>query len=741
MQPIEYCLPSGFRIHDYEIITTLGVGNFGITYLARDNQLDVDVAIKEYFPAHLATRTSDNSATARTESSSSDFFWGLERFQQEAQTLAKFNHPNIVKVYRYLRANHTGYMVMAYENGKSLDSIIKTFDDHPSESYLRSLLAPLLDGLAHIHSAGILHRDIKPSNIFVRDSGSPVLIDFGSARAAMRQQNNQQLTTVVTPGFAPIEQYSKDTMQGPWTDIYALGGVMYLMATGSLPPESPSRVKKDPLMPATLSARQHYSRHFLEAIDMALVVFDEHRLRSVEQWQAMLVEKAPPVRTNPTLVAPIPSNNVLVEKKNQPPSSTGESAIPTTDHGKRRKSHHHFDLLNACRTIGGYIHERTIYTIVALAVILGGYFMDGLPYMNVLDSLLQHARYSVPLTKYATNDLALVVVDNKSIKEIGSWPWGNEKWAAIIDRLYSFHKPASIAVDVIFPPSTSWQDNKLAQSVRQKNIVSAYAFTNGDDRVQYSPFKQVVTKDGEWRSESKSGVVASMEGFAKQAKYAGHVNLTSDEDNIRRGIPLTLQYGDQYYPSFSSASAQSFLQIDGMSAKASSVTIGGKEIPSHDLRDGIFRFPRFSDESFQSISLIDALNGRNYPNDFSGKLLMIGVTADGVADNHSTDAGTVPGVYIHAAMTSALINGIRQGKTNAYTDVAQLLLAVFLIYLAPKLRVVGFVGLSMIGITALITVDTFSGIYGMQFLSIHYIYLIAAMLTANLLTRVVRKIS
>lgn len=215
-------LHTGHKLHWYEIVSILGQGGFGITYLANDPNLDLLVAIKEFLPMELAVRESDSSLHPVSDGHSDTYGWGLDRFLSEAQTLARFRHPNIVRVLSVFEANNTAYMVMEYEQGKSLEDALK-FRRIEGEEQLLGLLFPLLDGLELVHAAGFIHRDIKPDNIYMREDGVPVLLDFGSARQALGVAT-RTLTTLVSPGYAPFEQYNatRDSdRQGPWTDLFA----------------------------------------------------------------------------------------------------------------------------------------------------------------------------------------------------------------------------------------------------------------------------------------------------------------------------------------------------------------------------------------------------------------------------------------------------------------------------------------------------------------------------------------
>ena len=196
-------LPLETSLLEYRLEGVLGAGGFGITYLALDTHLEKQVAIKEYLPTDLAMRALDGSVVPVATEHEHDYQWGLERFIQEARTLARFSHPHIVRVIRYFEANGTGYMVMDYEKGESLNQLLR-HSAPPDEPRLRAILMPLLDGLQAVHEAGFLHRDIKPSNIFLREAGGPVLLDFGAARAAVGGAT-RSMTAVLTPGYAPLE--------------------------------------------------------------------------------------------------------------------------------------------------------------------------------------------------------------------------------------------------------------------------------------------------------------------------------------------------------------------------------------------------------------------------------------------------------------------------------------------------------------------------------------------------------
>ena len=298
----EIALPHGYALHEYRVEQTLGIGGFGLTYLATDSNLNLRVAIKEYLPGDLAQRGEDQSVQPKSESSSESFKWGLSRFLDESRTLASFRHPNIVRVLRFFEANRTAYMVMEFVAGQPLGEWIRT--RRPLEqSAVLAIATPLLDGLELIHRTGYLHRDVKPGNVFIRDDGSPVLLDFGSARTV---SSGAELTAIVTPGYAPIEQYHSQGRQGPWSDLYAFGGVLYWMIIGKRPVEAVARVRQDMLPPAVQVAdRSRYSIELLAAVDWALVSNEEQRPQSVAEFRSAISGLAAPdprTATSPTPV-------------------------------------------------------------------------------------------------------------------------------------------------------------------------------------------------------------------------------------------------------------------------------------------------------------------------------------------------------------------------------------------------------------------------------------------------------
>ena len=281
-----HALPAGHRIGEYEVVRVLGAGGFGITYLAFDHHLDGPVVLKEYFPAGLAARGDNLRVVASSPENRKTYAWGLERFIEEAQIVHQFRHSNVVRVHRFVAAHGTAYIVMEYVEGDSLAALLESRGPLSAAEW-RPWLDRLLDGLEHVHGQGYLHRDIKPGNVVVRAADSePVLIDFGAARVAASERTH---TRVLTPEYAPIEQHSSRTVQGPPTDIYALAAVSYRVLTGEAPPSAPDRGLDDEYVPL---ARRLHGTHaeWLAAVDRGLAVRPDERPQSVETWCALLAD-------------------------------------------------------------------------------------------------------------------------------------------------------------------------------------------------------------------------------------------------------------------------------------------------------------------------------------------------------------------------------------------------------------------------------------------------------------------
>ncbi|MCW5634765.1 MAG: serine/threonine protein kinase, partial [Rubrivivax sp.] len=273
---MNHTLPIGTMVGGLQITGLIGEGGFGIVYLAFDTTLQRQVALKEYMPSSLASRTPGTAdISVKSPKFLDTFNAGLRSFVNEARLLAHFDHPSLVKVHQFWQANRTAYMVMPYYQGPTLKSHVATLaaaGRRPDEGMLRGWLNPLLDALSAMHAENCFHRDIAPDNILLTSNG-PLLLDFGAARRVISDMT-QALTVILKPGYAPIEQYGDvATMtQGPWTDLYALASVVYYCITGHSPITSVERVMGDPLPRLARVAAGQYSSTFLAAIDAALAV-------------------------------------------------------------------------------------------------------------------------------------------------------------------------------------------------------------------------------------------------------------------------------------------------------------------------------------------------------------------------------------------------------------------------------------------------------------------------------------
>ncbi len=284
---VTLALPSGYILNDYKIESIIGQGSYGITYLALDMVEGKQVVIKENFPRDSSLR---NQRTHTVRASSPDtqesYDWALQRFLDEAKLLIDLSHPNIVPVLHCFQAMGTAYYVMPHIGGQELQ-LAAPPPAEITEKWLRPILECLLDGLSYMHEQNLLHRDIKPNNILVHEDGTPVIIDFGTARAL---RNTHTHTKIGTPGYTPLEQYSVNGKRGPWTDFYALGATCYHLITGELPPDVHERADEDLYSPLAERAelQQRFSKPMLHSIDVALRMNRRERWQNASEWLAAM---------------------------------------------------------------------------------------------------------------------------------------------------------------------------------------------------------------------------------------------------------------------------------------------------------------------------------------------------------------------------------------------------------------------------------------------------------------------
>lgn len=347
-------LAIGTRLGEFELIKLLGEGGFGIVYLATDHSLQRRVALKEYMPSSLAARFGESQVQVKSERYRETFEAGRKSFINEARLLAQFDHPSLVKVYRFWEANGTAYMVMPFYEGKTLRDTLRATPHKPDEQWLRTLLLPLTEALQVIHAEQCYHRDIAPDNVMMlAGTQRPLLLDFGAARRVIGDMT-QALTVILKPGYAPVEQYAEipGMKQGAWTDVYALAAVVHYAITGRTPPPSVGRLLNDTYQPLVKVAAGQYSESFLSAIDRALAVRPESRTQSVAQLagEMGLAHPAPESKTQPplpsgqladeptVLLAAVPPTEVFLPTRVAPPApklslaqSGAQQAAPVAD--------------------------------------------------------------------------------------------------------------------------------------------------------------------------------------------------------------------------------------------------------------------------------------------------------------------------------------------------------------------------------------------------------------------------
>jgi serine/threonine protein kinase len=291
-------LPAGCEFEGYRLLGVLGAGGFGVTYLAEEIALSREqprrVAIKEFLPASIAARVSGSREVRSLRKQDRDSYRQLlDRFLREAETLARFDHPNIVPVLRYFERHGTAYIVMKYVAGESLGAVLKR-RQRLSEGEVRWFLPGLLDGLAEVHARNFLHRDVKPDNILLSPDGRAMLVDFGAARLAAAEASALTRTAVISEGYAPYEQYDSHGKQGPWTDLYGLGATLYRALCGAPPVKSPDRLiakvrgQADPLVPAETLVSVPLSPAMRDTIARSLALMEGERPQSVAEFRALL---------------------------------------------------------------------------------------------------------------------------------------------------------------------------------------------------------------------------------------------------------------------------------------------------------------------------------------------------------------------------------------------------------------------------------------------------------------------
>ncbi len=290
-------LPIGSKVEEFEILSVLGAGGFGITYKVLDTNLDTVMVIKEYMPNSFASRGNNNTTVTCIVTNQETFEWGMQRFLEEAKLLRKFDHISIVKTHRVFRANNTAYFVMEFYEGETLEEYLERKKSKKfTQDEILSVMMPIIEGLKAVHQAGVLHRDIAPDNIFLRVNKVPILIDFGASRNAIGVKS-QNISAIVKHGYSPPEQYTSNSVQDTTTDLYAISAVIYEMITGYKPPESTQRQtevlndNKDPIEDIVTKYKNRFEKPFLETIAKGLSLKQKSRVSSIAKFQEQLVKE------------------------------------------------------------------------------------------------------------------------------------------------------------------------------------------------------------------------------------------------------------------------------------------------------------------------------------------------------------------------------------------------------------------------------------------------------------------
>lgn|GEM_PF-1658393 len=315
-------LETGSIIDNFTIEKVLGIGGFGIVYLAKHNLTDALVAIKEFFPSSMVHRVNSSTVQINTTHDSPSFAAGMESFVKEAKTLAKLHHAGLVQVLHFWEGNGTAYMVMPYYEGETLKAYMgkpdfATTSTFIKVAFIKNLLTELLPTLEYLHERNIFHRDIAPDNIFLLKNGKPLLLDFGAARQIVDQAAN--ITTILKEGYAPVEQYDKNGQQGAKTDIYALSAVLYHFITGRAPQASVTRVYNDPVVSLEENYSDHYPVGILKAIDAGLIVNPNNRPSSVTDWKTILENDE---KKTPQPISPVNDVEIITLPERKPKSNT-----------------------------------------------------------------------------------------------------------------------------------------------------------------------------------------------------------------------------------------------------------------------------------------------------------------------------------------------------------------------------------------------------------------------------------
>jgi len=297
-------LPPGTVLRErYAVGGALGQGGFGVTYLGLDLLLHTRLAIKEYYPSGICARNPESrSVRHASRDLEEDFKKGMEKFLEEARTLARFeDHPNIVSVKDFFEENGTAYMVMNYVEGKTLGEHLKERGGRIPFDEAMGILSPLMDALDEIHASGTIHRDLSPDNIYLTRYGQPKLLDFGASKSALSMMQQRSHSVILKRGYSPPEQYQSRGRLGPWTDVYGMAATLYRCVTGEVPADAMDRIGDDPLLPPRRKGAA-MSESAEAGLMRGLSFSSRNRPQSMGEFRNMLGGSEP--RTPPSIPAP-----------------------------------------------------------------------------------------------------------------------------------------------------------------------------------------------------------------------------------------------------------------------------------------------------------------------------------------------------------------------------------------------------------------------------------------------------
>lgn len=533
--PVDYIFQQGYTIRQ-----VLAEDEFSLSYLATEADDKTEVILLEYFPRFLSQRDQASYIIAPiTVANSQDYQWGLSQYRDNAYELIDINHPNIVNVRTYFEAHNTVYIVTDYVEGKSLEDFTK--NKALSEIEIRSLISPLLDGLQVLHSAGQLHSDLNPSNILIQNEISqPVISRLGDAKYIFCH-HNQEIAQTVSPGYSPCELYYANDKQGAWTDIYAMGSILYYLVSGATPNSAASRLTsiadqgKDSLEPMVRVAdTDRYSGQLLIAIDHAMKVQKMDRPQSIQIWRDELG-----IQKDPSLVTKNNDDNNQVKPTNLRIDGIPASGIREKNFPEKHTSIDFNEIsqlpFEESKPNRGYLG----YIMTAVFAFLVGSYLLWVQFQNVSELTesiddntinLQEVSATLPLILDETNHTLIDEAISAHLEQ-------NES-------VLSFQEKSSLEGEGIAEELSLFEEGSIAQKMSSSEEDKEEEFTVQkilSSEVEITPLQLLdvpIAKDNliaQYMTNSSSFLVSQL--FFKSMK---NINISSDES--RDSEILTLKH-------------------------------------------------------------------------------------------------------------------------------------------------------------------------------------------------------